>query len=564
MKSSVAHCYGLFGLAENLFEKKSEDGTMVKRFSRRWWINAVPAIFLMITLSGLASVYSSTDNETHRPDIIFIDLPSIFGGDKMPAVPFFHDKHTEALGEGQDCSVCHLQQKKRFVFEFKRPKDGTPEADMAIYHDNCIACHLETAGAGKKSGPVTGDCRSCHTAKPGAASSRQPIAFDKSLHYRHASAESIPPAKMYDDVNCSACHHIYDESAQKTLYKKGTEESCLYCHKSVKSDTASSIRTASHAACVSCHQSFNSRSEKTGPVACAGCHDAVEQKKIKVVDTTPRLKRNQPDTVLLASWMAAGDGSESTMKKHMDPVAFNHLIHESKTANCRSCHHETLKRCGECHTGTGNEKGGDVQLAQAMHNAKSSRSCVGCHNQAKIERDCAGCHASRPQKRFSQIACASCHAVDRAFLGPFPMQEDAVTTVAENVLKSHAGASAALADDQIPEKVKINAMVNTFEAVDFPHRQMVRALSSRIKENKMAAYFHSDDITLCVGCHHNSPATLNPPKCASCHGQAFKNEQDGRPGLKGAYHGQCIACHQVMGIEEPAATDCIKCHKERS
>ena len=535
---------------------------MAKRFPRRWRIVTVPAIILMITLVGLVSVFSSADNQTHRPDIVYIDLPPIPDGDKMPAVQFLHDRHTQALGENKDCSTCHLQQKDRFVFKFRRLEDTTSEKDMAIYHDNCIACHSETAGAGKKAGPLAGDCRSCHTTKPGAVSSLQPIAFDKSLHYRHVSAEAIPPAEMTDDDNCGACHHLYDESVKKTFYKKGTEESCLTCHKTARTETTSSIQTASHAACVSCHQSFKARSQKTGPVECAGCHDALEQRKIKVVDTIPRLKRNQPDTVLLASWMAADDVSASTMKKQMDPVAFNHLFHESKNASCRVCHHETLKKCSECHTEKGNKKGGGVQLAQAMHNPESSHSCTGCHNQIKQTKDCAGCHAAMPQKQFSQIACVQCHALDRALLQPLPMPAEVRTAMAENTLKSHVRASGTLADDQIPEKVNIDGMVNQFGAVDLPHRKIVRALFARVGDNNLAAYFHNDDITLCGGCHHNSPPSLNPPKCASCHGEAFKNEQDGRPGLKGAYHGQCFDCHKVMEIEKPAATDCIKCHKK--
>ena len=83
----------------------------------------------------------------------------------------------------------------------------------------------------------------------------------------------------------------------------------------------------------------------------------------------------------------------------------------------------------------------------------------------------------------------------------------------------------------------------------------------------MAMRFHRNELTLCQGCHHNTPATLTPPKCAACHSDTreivTRVAGDGRPGLKGAYHGQCIGCHQKMGIKEPAATDCIRCHKER-
>ena len=537
---------------------------MAKRVTRQWRINAVLAIMLMIALYGPANVFSATTADFQELDVVYIDLPQIPGSDIMPGVPFPHDRHTRALGNDKDCSACHLQQDDRFVFKFKRLTDGTPEADMAVYHDNCVACHVETKGTGQASGPMDGDCRSCHTAASGASSAWQPIRFDKSLHYRHASAKAILPGKMYDEVNCSACHHIYDEAIQKTVHQNGTEQSCLYCHKAEKTDTAPPIRWASHAACVSCHQSFKARSQKTGPVECAGCHDKAAQQQIEIVENVPRLERNQPDTVLLASWMLPEGGSEAAMKKHMTPVAFNHVVHESKADSCRSCHHQTLKKCAQCHTETGDEKGEGVQLTRAMHNGTSSHSCIGCHSQAKAAKDCAGCHATTPPKQFSQITCAQCHTVDQALLGPFPMEAEARTAVAENSLNSRARASLTLGDEHIPEIVKIDSMVDKYEAVDFPHRQVVRAIFSRIKENSMAAYFHGDDVTLCAGCHHNAPATLNPTRCAACHGEAFTHEQDGRPGLKGAYHGQCMACHQAMGIVEPASTDCIKCHKKRN
>jgi hypothetical protein len=169
-----------------------------------------------------------------------------------------------------------------------------------------------------------------------------------------------------------------------------------------------------------------------------------------------------------------------------------------------------------------------------------------------------------PRKSFAQATCSQCHAVDRRLLGPFPMQKDVTARVAADSLASHPRAAASIEDDLIPDIVKIDGMLNQFEAVDFPHRQIVKAIIDRVKNNKLAAFFHGDAVTLCAGCHHNAPATLSPTGCASCHGEAFRNVMDARPGLKGAYHGQCIGCHQAMGIEEPAATDCVKCHKKRS
>jgi len=118
--------------------------------------------------------------------------------------------------------------------------------------------------------------------------------------------------------------------------------------------------------------------------------------------------------------------------------------------------------------------------------------------------------------------------------------------------------------DKNPETETIKEKMDQYQAETFPHRKIVLELNRRIKDNKMAGFFHKDDKTLCMGCHHNTPGSIQPPKCASCHGQSVQPASDGRPGLKGAYHGQCISCHQVMKIEKPAATDCIVCHKEKA
>jgi hypothetical protein len=60
----------------------------------------------------------------------------------------------------------------------------------------------------------------------------------------------------------------------------------------------------------------------------------------------------------------------------------------------------------------------------------------------------------------------------------------------------------------------------------------------------------------------------------SCHAASGPGP-DGRPGLKAALHGQCMGCHQAMGIEGklskdapagtkpvPMNTDCAGCHKQ--
>jgi predicted CXXCH cytochrome family protein len=536
---------------------------MAKRRPFGWETGIIPAIILAGVFFIITSVYSDTDLDDMRPDILMIDLQAIPGGEKMPAVQFLHDVHTQRVKEKKNCSTCHLEKDQQFVFKFMRLDNGTTETDMAIYHENCIACHVKIEATGETAGPVTGDCRSCHKTQADVGSSRKPLAFDKSLHYRHESAKAIQPEDPQDNVNCSACHHTYDKSAQKTVYTQGEEGSCRYCHRKEKTKEAASIREASHQACVNCHQTLANQEKKAGPVECAGCHSAEAQAGIEAVTPVPRIKRNQPDVVLLASWLADQGLDAKKVAKQMDPVPFNHKIHEGANASCQSCHHETLKKCSQCHTEIGNQDGGHVQLAQAMHSRTSLQSCIGCHKEAQKDKNCAGCHAGMPDKPFTEENCSRCHRLDRSTLGPWPMSKTAKTEIAAAAIKASAGTAKKLADDQVPDKVIIDVLADQYEGAQFPHRQVFRSIESRIGDNGMAGHFHGEQATLCMGCHHHSPATLQPPKCAACHGDATKGPQDGRPGLMGAYHGQCITCHQKMEIKDPAATDCGKCHKEK-
>lgn len=65
----------------------------------------------------------------------------------------------------------------------------------------------------------------------------------------------------------------------------------------------------------------------------------------------------------------------------------------------------------------------------------------------------------------------------------------------------------------------------------------------------------------CVMCHHyNPPGKVLP--CSDCHasGSAARTLDLSKPGLKGAYHRQCVNCHRELG----GATGCESCHLSRS
>ncbi|NNL76461.1 MAG: cytochrome c3 family protein, partial [Desulfobacterales bacterium] len=164
---------------------------------------------------------------------------------------------------------------------------------------------------------------------------------------------------------------------------------------------------------------------------------------------------------------------------------------------------------------------------------------------------------------FRETACDKCHSVDLTGEKVFPIVKETKEILARQELIATQVALPPVPDKLIPQEVTIDVIKDKYEGAKFPHRMILRKLEDRIKDSRMAGFFHGDNLTLCAGCHHNSPASTQPPKCASCHGKTIKAANDGRPGLMGAYHVQCITCHQKMNIEKPAATDCTSCHKKR-
>lgn len=116
-------------------------------------------------------------------------------------------------------------------------------------------------------------------------------------------------------------------------------------------------------------------------------------------------------------------------------------------------------------------------------------------------------------------------------------------------------------DNEIPEKVIIKNLSREYGAVLFPHRKIVKTLVSNIKDNKLAGYFHSREGSICKGCHHNSPLSKKPPQCGNCHAETHDVKNPLKPGIKGAYHLQCIRCHGIMNITK--VDGCTKCHEEK-
>ena len=71
---------------------------------------------------------------------------------------------------------------------------------------------------------------------------------------------------------------------------------------------------------------------------------------------------------------------------------------------------------------------------------------------------------------------------------------------------------------------------------------------------------HAAELGDCLTCHHYRPAdqkALETVRCSACHREPFNPEILGRPGLKAAYHQQCLNCHRERS---KGPVGCVDCH----
>lgn len=523
---------------------------------------------------------------------------------ERPAVAFDHDRHTSALKQAkmEDCGICHTLRKGGTststpgvrVFDFpKAPVDWTDKTSVMYgFHEACVGCHDQLASEGKKTGPRIGLCGSCHVRRPfveRATWKWSPI-FDYKRHHRHqAAVEKLVDPAAYNiagkveliepsegaDQRCYLCHHQYNPQETGLLYKKDTANACGACHKEKTEKNVRSMKTASHAACIGCHvkamEEVKSRAaaqgradlsedekKRFGPFECKGCHGERKELTPEEIRAIPRLVRGQKDVMDLAltdqepaGLRQPSDAPPPKIIGRMKTVGFNHKAHEPRAQFCSTCHHRSLEKCGNCHTVQGDPaKGGGVSFWRAFHKVDGSQSCAGCHASAKEAVKCAGCHqVSRAS--LPQASCPVCH---RGPVNGVPIDAPAQALVFDK--------------EKVPEKLEIKALEKEFKPAALPHQKIVARLTTISNENSLARVFHAGmgDQTLCSGCHHASEPSAaqekKVPACTSCHGAPFQPGNLGKPGILGAYHRQCIGCHDAMQ-QKPAALECVKCHPAR-
>lgn len=484
---------------------------------------------LIFALFGAVLVPSAFGQQAAEPapaGLIILARTANFDGLERPAVVFDHGRHTTAL-EVDHCADCHLVENGVLVPTFKAASgDLDGDALMDAYHDACRGCHLRRLGEGLQAGPQT--CGECHRRDVGVVPDRAVMAFDYSLHARHVQAFEE------EQDSCKRCHHLWDEKLEKLVYVKGQEDACSDCHMEHKVGKVSSLKNASHVQCLSCHVQRRGEGKQAGPEVCVGCHDPAHRAAVKKLEEVPRLMRGQPDQL----WIHRRDGLSRL-------VAFDHAAHEPRTEFCTTCHHLTVQPCGTCHTVEQAPHGGGVTLESAFHENVSMLSCVGCHlvEQAKVE--CVGCHGGMAASDLGS-ACARCHA------GPwFPPGSELPPAVPDTL----EIAPLPPPSDDFPETVVIDVLSADYMGSTMPHQKIVTHLDKGIRESRLANVLHGDLATSCAGCHHHSSPAERPPRCRACHGEVAQATSD-RPGLKVAYHRQCIGCHQRMGIQKQGCTDC--------
>lgn len=484
------------------------------------------------TLASRSEVPEATEDglAAGRTSSLVLHLPDEFGALQRPAVVFKHRLHTDALAE-RGCTPCHpADGKGELTLTPGSMEEGGDRDDwMNRYHDRCMGCHKERSAAGRRTGPVT--CGECHVKRPMPPTARHGLAFDSSLHHRHVLATK---------KQCERCHHGLDEAQKRLQYEEGCETACSDCHGTKDEGKKLSLRHAFHQSCIRCHLQEGKKGTRTGPTLCTGCHDREASSRIEKLKDIPRLECGQPDRV----WIH-GPGSRSNL------VAFDHQAHEAATPFCTSCHHRGLQACKDCHTLVPGKTGGGVSLKKAYHLASSEHSCVGCHQREASKKDCAGCHHAfgRPPH---QRTCKICHN------GPLP--PEAGGSVPEAFPARVKLAALTAKPDDLPDQIVIDVLQDKYAASHFPHRKIVNRLDSIVRGSSAAIHFHGSVETLCAGCHHHTPVGTRPLPCRACHTKSPHATRD-RPGLKSAYHRQCMECHQKMGIK---TLGCTSCHAKAS
>ena len=508
--------------------------------------------------------------------------PDVLQPLERPAVWFDHERHTAALEEeSEGCATCHpTGDAGELLFTYPDvPVEQDGDAFMNAFHDGCVGCHQQRIDARKKAGPVTcGECHvvdraahrraylparpayydtlrdiyhrnclACHREPAGHVEEAAPLDW-KSFHVEgHTPASLAWPSVAFDylihdkhtralDDGCEKCH-VLSEARKAQLAEEGREPEPRDWVWDAAEPEAGHPKHTAHRRCINCHLSNRAKGESEGPITCGACHTGAQRTREELADV-PRIDCAQEAQILI--------GSEQDDRAE-PPVPFDHAAHQASSRTCGECHHKTVRACRDCHSPEGKPEGDHITLAEAFHQPSSTHSCVGCHDAEKRKPDCAGCHQFR-EVGLLESACETCHTGTLEALearAPLPPPEQ-------------------LIGDAAADAFTIDVMASTYEPSSLPHLAIASRLTDISNASPLAAHFHVDRMTVCAGCHHLGPRREQetPAPCRTCHTIRDKPVQSA-PTLLGAYHQQCLGCHQQMaGSEEDMPQACVGCHEE--
>ena len=132
------------------------------------------------------------------------------------------------------------------------------------------------------------------------------------------------------------------------------------------------------------------------------------------------------------------------------------------------------------------------------------------------------------------LACALCHTCE------YPTHDDLCLSKSFCLRNQGANQTGGLPRQKV---MVLDDMEKVYHPVYFSHE----------KHAQMSAMGGG-----CESCHHFQPATAGHPACRECHAVDPKHSKI-QPGLKAAYHRQCLDCHKEWDTE----THCEWCHRKK-
>ena len=147
----------------------------------------------------------------------------------------------------------------------------------------------------------------------------------------------------------------------------------------------------------------------------------------------------------------------------------------------------------------------------------------------------AGYPSGHPDVSQPNDSCQSCHPAAQVTADDAPAQ--AAPQPNGRVLATNH-------TDRGPDVIQIDRMARFYSPVPFAHK--IHADMSEMNGG-------------CANCHHYNQQSDTPAACVECHPPAAGAGTLAQPGLKGAYHRQCLNCHRDWAHSNA----CEYCHTER-